>query len=181
MILKWYFCRSSLPIYGWISLCGRPALCLGSTHRGLYVQHPGMYITQHPCMYTTQHPGKYSIQVCMLCSIHVYTVSRQDQVISSMYIEWVVKYKRQLMVERNINVITGSQRSSAVVGVFSKLCCVARRGRQTLCLGTNAGEINNLVFWLLQFGFILWGWKIYIYILSPHHHNQHQHSQYHHH
>ena len=41
--------------------------------------------------------------------------------------------------------MTGSQRSSAVACVLSKLCCVSWRGRQTLRLGTNAGveiEVN---------------------------------------
>ena len=40
--------------------------------------------------------------------------------------------------------MTGSQRSSAVACLLSKLCCVTWRGRQTLRLGTNAGVENEV-------------------------------------
>ena len=40
--------------------------------------------------------------------------------------------------------MTGSQRSSAVPCLLSKLCCVTWRGRQTLRLGTNAGVENQV-------------------------------------
>ena len=39
--------------------------------------------------------------------------------------------------------MTGSQRSSAVACILSKLRCVSWRGRKTLCLGTDAGVENQ--------------------------------------